>query len=223
MLYGNKRLYNQTCSVKRGRKTLDPCLVDLQRRIEVEFGVRPLNVVYDHIDIGPHEGRPRLNLILESEDDHKKLHRDPFTYKNQVKKRVLRLFADAVSDASAHDRFSTDNVHLISDDFSSAAMGEAACQMMSNHQDDLIKRFTEWAIWDIVGFWKVPVVFFMDEAAKQAALESGISERLRNECYRLVKQYDEFDYFTPDNFEIELDSKENLDKNYEGNLYYYFK
>ena len=66
-------------------------------------------------------------------------------------------------------------------------------------------------------------MFFVDEATKDIVNRTGVNERIREECYRLVKPFDEFDYFTPENFSILLVSKENLDKNYEGSFYLYFK
>jgi len=36
-----------------------------------------------------------------------------------------------------------------------------------------------------------------------------------------LKAYDVLDYFTRENISLKFDSKENLDKNYDGNLFYY--
>ena len=37
----------------------------------------------------------------------------------------------------------------------------------------------------------------------------------------IIKRYDEYGYFNKD-YKIKLDSKENFDKNYNGNWYYYY-
>ena len=39
--------------------------------------------------------------------------------------------------------------------------------------------------------------------------------------FDLLDQYNEFAYFKREHFSVYLDSKENFDKNYESNYYYY--
>lgn len=41
--------------------------------------------------------------------------------------------------------------------------------------------------------------------------------------FDILKQYDIFKYFERRTFKISLDSKENFDKNYQSNWYYYYK
>jgi len=50
-----------------------------------------------------------------------------------------------------------------------------------------------------------------------------IKHNIKDDYFRLLKQQDEFDLFDGFNFHLEFDSKQNLDENYSGNLYYYFK
>ena len=41
--------------------------------------------------------------------------------------------------------------------------------------------------------------------------------------FDFVKPFDEFAYFKRENIQVYLDSKENLNTNYESNWYYYYK
>ncbi len=47
-------------------------------------------------------------------------------------------------------------------------------------------------------------------------------EKLRIDYFNILKKYDEFDYIKMEDFSIAFDSKENLDKNYKGNWYFYY-
>ena len=38
----------------------------------------------------------------------------------------------------------------------------------------------------------------------------------------LLNRYDEFGFFTKENFHVEIDSKENFDNNFNSNWYYYY-
>ncbi len=67
------------------------------------------------------------------------------------------------------------------------------------------------------------MVFFHEDVDIKNNAENGICEMIRNDYYTELKKHDEFNVYNPDNFIVNFDSKENLDKNYSGNLYYYFK
>ena len=72
MLFGHPQLYEQTRAAKLGRRALPKPLEELRRWVSEEFGINVLNVGYDRIEIGPHQGRPRLNLIVNSAEDYAK-------------------------------------------------------------------------------------------------------------------------------------------------------
>lgn len=50
---------------------------------------------------------------------------------------------------------------------------------------------------------------------------NGISKAITDTYYSILKEYDKPNYFTSENISLKFDSKENLDKNYQGNLFYY--
>ena len=66
-------------------------------------------------------------------------------------------------------------------------------------------------------------VFYEKEGQVEENLINGVSGCIKADYYRILKKYDEFDLFTPDNIEVTFDSHENVEKNYQGNYYYYFK
>ena len=50
----------------------------LQEWIKIHIiPINVLNIVYDKIDIGPHKGSPRLNVIIDRESDYQKMFRKP--------------------------------------------------------------------------------------------------------------------------------------------------
>ncbi len=59
------------------------------------------------------------------------------------------------------------------------------------------------------------------EESKLANEKNGITEEMKQSYLSEIAKVDEFHFFKEGY--IIFDSKENLDKNYEGNLYYYFK
>lgn len=219
MLFGDKKLYNQTCALKRGEQKLPPLLENLRSRIAGRLDIRVLNIVYDKIDLGPAKGMPRLNIIVDAQSDLSRIKENLFNFKPEAQAVILEEFeAEAKQAGWAYQK-----VHLISDDFSDEAMNQAVVQFYRKDRKRLVKRFSAHRIWDITGMSKHIVVFFKDEAAKSNALSKDGGNQIRRACYSAVKPYDEFGYFTPENFSLVFDSKENLDNKYEGNLFYYFK
>ena len=102
-------------------------------------------------------------------------------------------------------------------------MGQAASRFRERDKQRVIEEFAQYRIWKIEGFSKETVVFYLTEKDVQDSQTNEGSQRIKQRCYQLVKQYDEFDYFQPNTFPIRFDSKENLDKNYKGSMFYYFR
>jgi hypothetical protein len=48
-------------------------------------------------------------------------------------------------------------------------------------------------------------------------------KRFTKDYWQALEKHDEFAVFQPGELAVTFDSKENLDRNYEGNLFYYFK
>jgi hypothetical protein len=65
------------------------------------------------------------------------------------------------------------------------------------------------------------VVFYYSDADITVNENNGISKAIMDTYYSILKKYDELNYFTRENIRLKFDSKENLDKNYQGNLFYY--
>lgn len=223
MLYCNKELYDQTCAIKKGEQQLSPCLEALRSEVSASLGIRIVSIVYDTIDIGPARGRPRLNLIVESSGDQKKICADHFDFKEGVKERVLAAFSRIVDRMGLRDQFDTRNVLLIHDQFSDEALNRAAFAVLERHKEELVGRFATDDVRDIAGMSRVLVVFFTDEKAKAGALANGAADRIRAACRDAMACYDEFDYLSDEEFTVVFDSKENLDQNYQGSLFYYFR
>lgn len=223
MLFGNPKLYARARNAKLGRLSLSGPLEELRSWVNSQYSINVLDVVYDTIELGPHEGRPRLNLIIETTEDYDKLHKDIFTLKPDIRRSILNRFSRIVAASSSPAEFNTDNVHLITDDFSREAMGQAAEQFLRNAGQGVRAEFPDANLWDISGHSALIVVFYHKDDDITRNQKNGQSDAIRRRCYDGVKPYDEFGYLTPDNFTLKFDSKQNVDENYEGSMFYYWR
>jgi hypothetical protein len=86
-----------------------------------------------------------------------------------------------------------------------------------------MSKFVDSNIWDITGFSSWIVAFYMTVTDLNENIKNGTNENIKDECLRLIKQYDEFDYFNEKTLKLSFDSKQNLDENYQGNSFFYFR
>lgn len=220
MLFGNPQLYADVRDAKLGKVDLPAPLERLRRLISEHFSINVLYIVYDYIDIGPAANRPRLNLIVETATNAAAVYHDRFTLKQEVRETTARYFTEIA--AESPQTYDADNAHIVFDVFSEEAMGQAASRFREHHGEEIIAKFPDANIWAIEGVSKYTVVFYQSDI--DVSINSrGVSGEIEDCCYRLTKSYDEFEYFTRHDFPVSFDSKECLDSDYEGNLYYYFK
>lgn len=78
-------------------------------------------------------------------------------------------------------------------------------------------------LWEISRcFSSTTFFFYTDNQVKENSC-NGMLEKLNEEYYKLLKVYDEFDYIKRESYSICIYSKENFDRNYASNWYYYYK
>ena len=90
---------------------MDAIFQSFADNISKRYDLSILNIVYDTIDIGPHKGRPRLNLIFEDQKSFDTIHTDRFTISPHIKTIILREFSNAVAEFNKEDVFDTQDVH----------------------------------------------------------------------------------------------------------------
>lgn len=192
--------------VKRGEIT--PGDAAFLRAFEEAFGVAPL-VAWE----GSAQGvrRPRLMVVLERLAEAQTFRDSAGNVDRAKQARAAELAGRGSGD-----------LLVVFTDFETSAKAEAH---LSLTQDEL----ETWAgslglgsaLWRANRFRGAPVVF--THAAEQAT--SVTSARLADwsaSYLALVGHHDEFGYLTPEDALVRVDSRENLDANYEGSWYYYW-
>lgn len=220
MLFGNPDLYAEVRRAKLGSAKLTAPLERLRTSLSDQFAINVLHVIYDRIDIGPAAGRPRLKIYLETHADAAAICDDGRQLNQDVEEASKQLLASNVDQSI--DTSNPKAVLVCFDVFAEEAMGQAARYFRERHGDAVVAEFRDANVWVIDGFSKYTVVFF--ETDIDVSINSrGVSGEIKDRCFELTKLYDEFDYFAPQNFPIGFDSKETLDSEYRGSIFYYFK
>ena len=107
--------------------------------------------------------------------------------------------------------------------FEQVALHEVYSMVTNQHRSLLVEDIDNPELWHIDSFFSSVTFFFYDEAQKKRYSSSDEIARYSQRYFELLKAHDEFGYLSEDNFRVAIDSKENFEKNYNGNWYYYYK
>lgn len=225
--------YADTKLVKQGRKPLAPAFQNLADWIYEEFGTKPLNIFYDKIKSDGN--RPRLNIIFEYYSIVTKFRDKIGNYdsakQNMIANKFRRILIDEVPKNGnffsrllkkvEHPIYNTDRLLVIFSAFEPIAREEANRKIPKETIENLKNELKSINIWEIYPEFASTTYFFYTDQQIEEAKRIGTTEILKRQYFELLKQYDEFDYFTSDTYFLAFDSKENFDKTYHRNWFNY--
>jgi hypothetical protein len=218
--------------IKQGTKQLDPILKELADWIYQKFDTPVLNIYYDKIDTD--KNRPRLSIIFEYYYNVEKFRDYIGNYDTQKQnliadqfRRILR--SQPNSSRSFFDRlfsksqtsFDTDRLLVIFTAFEPIAREEVNHKIPQTEIDKLKQELAAKNIWEIYREFATTTYFFYTDKQIEDYKGDGTIDTMRKQYFELLKKYDEFDYIKPDTHFLSFDSKENFDKNFESNWFWY--
>lgn len=205
--------YIQTKEIKRGSRKLNSPFLELQAWFHSEYDVKPINIIYEILS---HSSQPRLSLIWENNDGSKFCDWKSFNEKEKVvinKFKSLNQFID---------EYPTENLFIINENFSYAALLEANSKVSDEEIKTLVGQLTIYGLWKVIKRQTTAVFFFNTKVQASEYSSPELINKFSNQYWSLVKKYDEFGYSTSFKGTILIDSKETIDKDYDGSLRWYF-
>ncbi len=220
---------------------MKPIFADLKRFIENMYSIIVLNIVYEKIKFKSNKNsyiygkKYRLICYVSSYTEREKMQNRvdvqldnfPNAHKMVNDKDIQNTILDEFFQLSKKYNF---KINVRKEDiwvdyfywFSTQYMSLIVSKVQKKLIEDVLSKYKIKAnIWGIhTGTFGI-VIFYDTDSSKLISQQNGISEEIKNEIYLGVKQLDEFNFYKEEY--ISFDSKENLDKNYQGSLYYYFK
>lgn len=221
MLTPSDSVYQETKAILLGHKSMDPIFMPLAVWINQTFGVSPIYMVYTYLD---QASRPRLEIVFEHPHE-KDLFINPVTnvFDREKQHSIGEQFKSILSEQGNPNGYATENYWVIFSDFSSRAKIEANESIPAEKIQALKESFDNDDIWELSRSFSVTTLFFYTDFQVKKYKNSPILKQWSNQYFDLLKQYDPFGYFDRSTFSFYLDSKENFDRNYQSNWYYYYK
>lgn len=223
MIVPSDEEYQQTKRIKQGLERLVPPTDRIADDISAQYGIRPLNVLLEWVDTAR---RHRLMVIFERSNEAMVFKVDHFT--NDPEKE--RSFINSAMEVLGAKRVSVggwpvfrDRVFVIIKAFEPIARAECNDHVPAAEIERLTHRYAEEGLWEISRFGSVTTFMFQTDDMVEKIKQSGLGEELRAAYFQLEKPWDQFGYLQPTNQNVRFDSRENFEKNYEGNWYYYYK
>jgi len=224
MIVASDRDYLETRLIKRGIRSINPDFASLAQWINDYYRVKVLNIFYDKIQVA-YAWQPRVNIIFEHQEEELQFRHGVLgNFDSDKQKIISQKFRElAVNSGRASTKYDGRNLLVIFSSFIRVAKDDANSAIPDAEIELFKKEFSSLNIWEVSRFGASTTIFVhTDTQAKEAASDTLVQE-LTQRYFILLKKYDEFDYFGWESFSLEIDSKENFDRNYESNWYYYYK
>jgi hypothetical protein len=209
--------YQQTKRLKKNGTPLESPFRELAAWVGANYGVHVLNVVYDTIEPG---SRPRLTVVLETQEDAQKFRVPPGNFNENDQMRVKERF-EAILTEQRDLRFNVARLFVIFVAFEPVARIEAHWRVTKEEISRLKARLANQDLWEIRGSFDQVTFFFYTRAQVEQSEAAGLKEIYSQEYSCLVRPYDEFGYLQKRGISVLFDSKENFDTNYKSNWFYY--
>ena len=212
-------IYEETKRILSGKFKISPILNELNEWFSNIFSINLINFEFNKLK---HTQKTyRLLLIFRTTDDKNKMFIEPFKPNEQYQKIIAEKFRELALKYNFTDRFNLEKIFVAFNDFSAEAKADANWKAFKKANKKIRNKFP--VVWHMISEFESPVIFYFNDNDILTNEENGTSKKIIDEYYSILKKYDEFGYFSVENFIIKFDSKENLDNNYEGNLFYYSK
>jgi hypothetical protein len=236
MISPSDKEYKLTKQIMLGNSTMNPDFLSLANFIDKTFGVRTINIVYDTIDNGT---RPRIGIYFEFEKEKQSFNENNgvVNFDSKKQKLIADKFKQTITEQglvkkkglfslltkSETEKYRTENIWVYYSAFEPIAKTEANERIPQDKVMQLKSELNCKNLWEISRCFSGTTFFvYTDEQVKHYEI-SETRKIWADKYFDLLEPFNEFSYFKRDTFNIDLDSKENFDKNYESNWYYYYK
>lgn len=204
--------YQQTKRILLGQERMDEKYVQLADYIQKSFFVQVINVTCTQ-----RENTINLTLWLKYENEENMFYKEPFVVDSQKMNRILRQFKQIMKLGNE-----SMNICLSFQAFETLAKVETNNAVTQHEILELKGKLRCNDIWEISRCLSNVVFFLYKDKQVSQYEERGYIDKWSEMYLGLLKRYDEFGFYTKENFHIKLDSKENFDNNFNGDWYYYY-
>ena len=218
MVFLDDVVYEGTKQIALGKAKRSPMLIELSDWFIRTYSVKILNIQFSKLKI-PNTKRYRLDVIIENTEDYQKMYVQALEPNEAYQQQIAAEFQQLALKYHFASKRQLKDIFVIYNDFSEEAKTEANWKAIKEIKQFITIKYPY--VWDVIAIFSNSVVFYYSDQDIVTYENNGSSKMIEDDYYSILKAYDVLDYFTRENINLKFDSKENLDKNYGGNLFYY--
>ena len=219
MVLLDDELYQETKSIVLGKHTKSELLNELADWCMKMYAISILNIQFGKLSAGGNANLYRLYIIVKDTEDFDRMYIAPLKLNEVYEQQIADTFRQLALKYQYTDRVNLQRFIVRFNDFSDEAKTDANWRAIEEAKDTITSKYP--MVWHIEAIFSSSVVFYYSDDEISENEKTGISQKIAGDYYSILKKYDELNYFTPENLIIKFDSKENLDKNYQGSLFNY--
>lgn len=241
----NKKEFENAYAIMKKEKVMEPVFLELKKFVENEYKLTVFNIRYEKIP-NSFFNKPLKNsyfygkkykLIFEvaSINDREAMqYRVPVKVDNfsnaykmindeQKQNEILNKFFELAKILNYPTYYNKEDIWVdyyfsFPIDYLNLIIGKIESRL----KREVLNKYKEKAnIWEIVNCGFGIHILYFTELNKNENEQNGITESIKNIYLSTIKEMDEFDFYKKEY--IHFDTKENIDTNYEGSIYYYLR
>lgn len=226
MISPHDSLYQETRQIKLGLKKPAPEYVDIINWAKEELGLSVLNISHQLIRVGKTETRPGFKLILEYPEDYKKVI-DPQT--DRGRKELQELVRSKIAETIRARGILTYGKAKLDESFISYAIFSkvAVIECLGNINRELLHQiqatYKNQKLNKIIIYQGTVILIVEQEEHVKQNQQNGVFRQIENDIVFLATQHDEFGYIDHSSVSFQYDSKEYIDRQFDGKWYNYFR
>ena len=214
-----KNVFEATKKIILGEAERHPFLIDLSDWLMSTYSIKILNAQFG-------ETPDRFFIVIESTEDYQKMLIHPFdSFRQKNNPEQETVIINKIKELGRKYNYASESrlrdIFIKYNDFSLEAKADVNARAIEEARSSITSKYP--TVWHVdIAFYE-SVVFYYSDIDIAMNMENGLSEAIEENYFLILKKYDEINFVTKHNLNLKVDSKENVDKNFQGNLFYYFR
>lgn len=209
----NNNTYLKTLQILRGEACLEPVCLELKDWLKDRFGIDACNFVLKESEL--------MVLLLSTAHYKSMLNSNMCEFSKRKQNEIAKMFCHLLKKHDMEDMCRNQNITVSYIDFSAKIKEEINNRVSAGCKEYIEQKYHQYAFWNLYAIGTGVAVFFDTEKDVKINNASGICGVMREDYFKALKEMDEFNVYSFDDFVMTFDSRENLEKTYNGNIYAY--
>ncbi len=224
MFFPSDIQYKETKLIKQEKSRIDEKFKLLSKWVSENYNVTVLNVQEKfnednndlRIDVHVETIKEELKLTMSEEYPFNDITTDK---QEKIAEKHIQIIN---SSNSLNVSPKINNISIYCFAFERIAKEETNLLIPEKRIEEIYKELKLPEVWTISRCFECATLFVYKDEQKDYIKKSVKFEQIENKYFHLLNEYDEFNYWKREKFEIGIDSKQNFDDNYESNWIHYY-